>query len=95
MQQDGNAGDAKPPITQKRPARTSRNRRATRLVRVEMAKRDMVFKDLARVMEQANPGSEYTAENLTTRIHRGTFTVEFLIELADALKMQVVLVPNQ
>lgn len=77
---------------QKRPPKSSFNKRATRMIRVAMAQRDLSFKDLARMMEQSNPGSGHTAESLTTRVNRGTFTVAFLIELSDALRTELQLV---
>lgn len=77
---------------QKRPPKSSFNKRATRMVRVVMAQRDLSFKDLARMMEQSNPGSGHTAESLTTRVNRGTFTVAFLIEMSDALRTELQLV---
>lgn len=94
-QQDLSLGTAGAAVKPKRPSKSSFNKRVTRLVKVEMVKRDMGFKELARLLEQANPGSGHTAESLTTRINRGTFTAAFLVEMADALKMRVVLVPNQ
>lgn len=93
MEQQGVGSEGKEKASKpKRPAKSLFNKRATRMVKVAMLQRDLSFKELARLLEQSNPGSGHTAESLTNRINRGTFTAAFLVELSDALKAELQIV---
>jgi hypothetical protein len=59
-----------------------------------MAEREISYKDLARVLKDAKNGKVYSVGALTSRVSRGTFTLEFLFEVADALELEVKLVPR-
>lgn len=57
--------------------------RARGLVRAEMARRNVTFRELTRRLEAI--GIEETHTNLRAKIHRGAFTVPLLLAIMDVL----------
>lgn len=70
-------------VTPVRP-RTVWNEAASRLLKVEMVKNGVSYKELARRLEKAG-GQVETVSALITRVNRGTFTLAFFLEAATAI----------
>ena len=63
-----------PPV---RPPKTRWNQHSKRLLKLAMVQEDVSYKRLAQLLREDDPESDDTAESLTTRINRGTFTFAF------------------
>lgn len=70
----------------KRPRPQTRwNELARGLLRAEMARHGVGYKELLRRLEEAGGGSQ-SVTSLITRANRGTFTLAFFLEVASALE---------
>lgn len=63
-------------------------RRATRLLRIEMERQDVTFKELSRRLEPL--GVELGSAQLSNKINRGRFTLAFFLQCMRALNVDVV-----
>lgn len=64
--------------------RTAWNEAASRLLKIEMVKNGVSYKELARRLEKSG-GQVETVSALITRVNRGTFTLAFFLEAATAI----------
>lgn len=59
---------------------------ARRIVRAEMQRRDVSYKELVKLMNaRVEPGEKVTERNLISRINRGTFTFGFTLQVLRAM----------
>jgi len=63
------------------------NATATRLLRVEMARRDVTFKELSRRL--ARFGVALENAQLSNKVNRGTFSLVFFLQCMQALDIEV------
>ncbi len=59
--------------------------KARQFIRSEMAKRDLSYVKLAKLMNEK--GYEETSDTLRTKIHRGSFSFAFFLEVCDSLHL--------
>lgn len=77
---------AKPKVS--RPEKSRWNKYATRIIKVEMLKQDVGYKELARLLARLEPADEeYVSETLATRINRGTFSFALAMQILRVLKV--------
>lgn len=79
------ASQAAPALPRK--SRTSWNRLARRIIQDALDKRDISLEKLATMLEDEY-GHKYTANALSARITRGTFTLAFFLQLVAALNIE-------
>lgn len=72
------------PQPRARPTGTSWNKEATRLMKAEMARHGVSYKELALLMG-AESGEDESPTALITRVNRGTFTMAFFLEAVVAM----------
>lgn len=70
-----------------RKPRTSWNRLARRIVQDALAAKGIPLEKLAEMLEDEY-GHKYTANSLSARISRGTFTLAFFLQLVAALNIE-------
>ena len=58
------------------------------LIRVEMARRDMTYSELARALEKI--GVHQTEFNVRNKIGRGTFSAPFLLQCLTAMRVETI-----
>ncbi|MDB5823677.1 MAG: hypothetical protein JWR21_2381 [Herminiimonas sp.] len=67
------------------PTTTNWRREARRLLQVELARKDIGYKELSRALESV--GVDETAKALSNKINRGTFSFSFFLQCMAALKV--------
>lgn len=72
------------PCPRTRPIGTSWNKEAKQLLKAEMARRGVSYKELALLMG-AESGDDESPTALITRVNRGTFTMAFFLEAVVAM----------
>ncbi len=70
------------------PASVNWQQEARRILRTELARRDIGYKELARALEAV--GVEESAKALSNKINRGTFSFVFFLQCMRALEVEVV-----
>lgn len=63
---------------------------ATRLVRVEMVKRGVSFRELAERLNGRQDGPDESVQTLINKINRGRFTLAFFLRVCRALDLTTV-----
>ena len=95
------AGDVSSDRPQER-ARTYWDEEARRIVRAEMERRQVSYKELSQLLADQNgtpSAPPYSERNLISRVSRGSFTFAFALELlramqVDSLNVEAVKVPR-
>ena len=70
------------------PAPVNWSREARRILRAEIALKDIGFKELSRALEAE--GAYVDAKVLATKISRGTFSFAFFLQCLRALKVETI-----
>jgi hypothetical protein len=60
---------------------------ARQFIKSELAKRDINYVQLSKIM--CNKGYQETPDTIRTKIHRGSFSFSFVLELCDSLELKV------
>ncbi len=60
---------------------------ARQLIKSELAKRGINYIQLAEIMKKK--GYQETPDTIRTKIHRGSFSFSFVLELCDSLKLKL------
>jgi len=63
--------------------------KARQFIKSELAKRDINYVQLSKLMN--DKGYDENPDKIRTKIHRGTFSFAFLLEVCDSLKIDIVL----
>lgn len=63
---------------------------ARQFIRSEMAKRDLNYVKLAKIMNEK--GYTETSDTLRTKIHRGAFSFAFVLEFCDSLDLDIAII---
>lgn len=66
--------------------------KARQFIRSELAKRDLSYVRLAQLMNKK--GYKETPDTIRSKIHRGTFSFAFLLEVCDSLNLELHLKEN-
>jgi hypothetical protein len=66
--------------------------KARQFIRSELAKRDLSYVRLAQLMNKK--GYKETPDTIRSKIHRGTFSFAFLLEVCDSLNLEFHLKEN-
>lgn len=66
---------------------------ARQFIRSELAKRDLNYVQLAQLMQQK--GYKETPDTIRSKIHRGSFSFPFLLEICDTLNLDFYLKEKQ
>lgn len=74
------------------PASTDWPREARRILRAELALKDIGFKELSRALE--GEGIRVDAKVLATKVSRGTFSFAFFLQCMRALKIDTIKVKS-
>jgi len=61
--------------------------KARQFVKSELAKRDINYVQLAKLMKEK--GYQETPDTIRTKIHRGSFSFSFILELCDTLNLEL------
>jgi len=62
---------------------------ARQFIKSELAKRDLNYVQLAQLMN--NKGYKESPDTIRSKIHRGTYSFAFLLEVCDSLNLKVCL----
>ncbi len=68
--------------------REAMKEKAKEIINRELKKRNINYPKLSALM--AEKGYEYTANTIRTKIHRGSFSFVFLLEVCDSLNIDIV-----
>ncbi len=60
--------------------------KARQILKAELAKRDLNYVKLAKIMQEK--GYKENSDTLRTKIHRGTFSFAFFLEVCDSLNLK-------
>jgi len=60
---------------------------ARQFIKSELAKRDINYVQLSKIM--SNKGYQETPDTIRTKIHRGSFSFSFVLELCDSLELKL------
>ncbi len=61
--------------------------KARQFVKSELAKRDINYVQLSKLMREK--GYQETPDTIRTKIHRGSFSFSFILELCDTLNLEL------
>lgn len=61
--------------------------KARQFIKSELAKRDINYVQLAKIMQEK--GYDENSDAIRTKIHRGSFSFSFLLEVCDSLNIQI------
>lgn len=61
--------------------------RARQLIKSELAKRDINYVQLSKLMN--NKGYNENPDTIRTKVHRGSFSFAFLLEVCDSLNIDI------
>lgn len=76
-------------VSPKRPKKSRWNKHATHIIKLEMLKQEIGYKELARLIAKLEPDEEeYRGETLATRVNRGTFTFALALLILRVLKVE-------
>lgn len=62
--------------------------KAREIINIELKKRKISYPKLSQMMEKK--GYIYSSNTIRTKIHRGTFSFSFLLEVYDSLELDIV-----
>jgi len=62
--------------------------KARQFIKSELAKRDINYVKLANIMQKK--GYNVNADAIRTKIHRGSFSFSFLLEVCDSLNIDII-----
>ena len=60
---------------------------ARQFIKSELAKRDINYVQLSKIMK--DKGYQETPDTIRTKIHRGSFSFSFVLELCDSLNLKL------
>jgi hypothetical protein len=61
--------------------------KARQFIKSELAKRDINYVQLSKIMK--DKGYQETPDTIRTKIHRGSFSFSFILELCDSLNLKL------
>ena len=61
--------------------------KARQFIKSELAKRDINYVQLSKIMK--DKGYQETPDTIRTKIHRGSFSFSFVLELCDSLNLKL------
>ncbi len=61
--------------------------KARQFIKSELAKRDINYVQLSKLMREK--GYQETPDTIRTKIHRGSFSFSFILELCDTLNLEL------
>jgi len=67
--------------------------RARQFIKSELAKRDINYVQLAKKMN--DKGYKENPDTIRTKVHRGSFSFAFLLEVCDSLNIEIICIEKQ
>jgi len=61
--------------------------KARQILKVELTKKDLNYVKLAKLMQEK--GYKENSDTLRTKIHRGSFSFAFLLEVCDSINLKI------
>ncbi|MFK5975545.1 MAG: DUF6471 domain-containing protein [Sulfurovum sp.] len=66
--------------------------KAKQFIKIELVKKDISYVKLSSIMREK--GYIYSSDTIRTKIHRGSFSFAFLLEVCDSLDLDIICLQN-